>query len=170
MKNTGLFVGEKVGGSLCFNGDKTVSRGDFLVMMVKALDIPVEKDAEFTGYTDEVADWLKPYLAAAMRSGLTAGVKTMESGAFGADESITWAEAAMMLQNAMDLSVTTAVVEEELSEEELEYVWAMEAVMAMQDNGVEVSAPEILTRAQVAHILYQVSKLKQDAPGLQIYQ
>ena len=74
-----------------------------------------------------------------------------------------------MLQNAMELSVTTAVVEEELSEEELEYVWAMEAVMAMQDNGVAVSAPEILTRAQVANILYQVSKLAEDAPGLEIY-
>lgn len=170
MKNTGLFVGEQVGGSLCFNGDKTVSRGDFLVMMVKALEIPVDKDATYTGYTDEVADWLKPYLAAAMRSGLTAGVKTMESGVFGVNEPITWAEAAMMLQNAMDLSVTTAVVEEELTEEELEYVWAMEAVMAMQDNGVAVSAPEVLKRSQVADILYRVSKLAEDAPGLQIYQ
>lgn len=165
LKNTGLFVGEKVGGSLCFNGDKTVSRGDFLVMMVKALDIPVDENADFTGYTDEVASWLKPYLAAAMRSGLTAGVKTMESGAFGADEPITGAEAAMMLQNAMDLALTTAV-----TDTEGEYGWAMEAVAAMQENGVEIAAPEILKRSQVADILYRVSKLKQDAPGLQIYQ
>ncbi len=165
MKNTGLFVGEQVGGNLCFNEGKTVTRGDFLVMMVKALDIPVDKEADFTGYTDEVASWLKPYLAAAMRAGLTAGIKTMESGAFGAEEPITGAEAAVMLQNAMDLSVTTAV-----TETEGDYVWAMEAVTAMQENGMDISVGEVLNRGQVAQILYRASKLAQDAPGLAIYQ
>ena len=43
MKNTGLFVGEKIGQQICFRPEQTVSRGDFLAMVVKALDIPVEE-------------------------------------------------------------------------------------------------------------------------------
>ena len=42
-------------------------------------DIPVEEEAAFTGYTDDAPQWLKPYLAAALRSGLTAGLPANES-------------------------------------------------------------------------------------------
>ena len=43
MKNTGLFIGEQVGGAACFQPDKTVSRGEFVTMLVKALDLKVVK-------------------------------------------------------------------------------------------------------------------------------
>ena len=164
MKNTGLFVGEKIGGALCFNSDKTVSRGEFLAMMVKALNIPVDEKADFTGYTDEVPQWLKPYLAAAMRSGLTAGVQTLETGAFGAHDSITGGEAAVMLQNAMDLTVSAAALEN------AEDSWAAAAVAAMNENGIAITAGDVLTRGQVAQILYQASCLAEEAPGLAMYQ
>ena len=164
MKNTGLFVGEKIGGALCFNSDKTVSRGEFLAMMVKALNIPVDEKADFTGYTDEVPQWLKPYLAAAMRSGLTAGVQTLETGAFGAHDSITGGEAAVMLQNAMDLTVSAAALEN------AEDSWAAAAVAAMNENGIAITAGDVLTRGQVAEILYQASCLAEEAPGLAMYQ
>ena len=164
MKNTGLFVGEKIGGALCFNSDKTVSRGEFLAMMVKALNIPVDQEADFTGYTDEVPQWLKPYLAAAMRSGLTAGVQTLEAGAFGAHDSITGGEAAVMLQNAMDLTVSAAAVED------AEDSWAATAVAAMNENGIAITAGDVLTRGQVAEILYLASCLAEEAPGLAMYQ
>ena len=42
MRNTGLFVGEQVGGNACFYPNKTISRQEFLTMVVKVLDIPVE--------------------------------------------------------------------------------------------------------------------------------
>ena len=164
MKNTGLFVGEKIGGALCFNSDKTVSRGEFLAMMVKALNIPVDEKADFTGYTDEVPQWLKPYLAAAMRSGLTAGVQTLETGAFGAHDSITGGEAAVMLQNAMDLTVSAAALEN------AEDSWAAAAVAAMNENGIAITAGDVLTRGQVAEILYQANCLAEEAPGLAMYQ
>ena len=43
-----------------------------------------------TGYTDEVPEWLQPYLAAAVRSGLTVGLPNQE--VFGAAEPITGEE------------------------------------------------------------------------------
>ncbi len=164
MKNTGLFVGEQVGGEYCFNENRTVSRGEFLAMAIKTLGIPVDGSAEYTGYTDEVPTWLKPYLAAALRSGLTAGLPASET--FNAEETITGGEVAVMLQNAMDLAVSTAVT----GKNDAVPQWAESAVMAMQDNGIEVFVGENLTRGQAAMLLYQVSKMAQEAPGLKMYQ
>ena len=167
MKNTGLFVGEQIGGEYCFHENKTVTRGEFLAMALKVLGIPVDEDASYTGYTDEVPDWLKPYLAAALRSGLTAGLPSAESGIFGADEAVTGAEAAVILQNAMDLAIKTGSTG---AKDDSVPSWAETAVMAMEDNGVQISAGETLTRGQTALLLYQISQMADEAPGLRMYQ
>ena len=96
MKNTGIFVGEKLDGNACFQPDKNLSRGEFLTMLVRALDIPTEK-ADMT-FDADVPAWLRPYLAAAMRSGITAGTTQGDYG-----EPITGLEAATMIQNALGL-------------------------------------------------------------------
>ena len=158
MKNTGIFVGESFNGNGCFSPEKQVSRGDFLTMLVGALEIPLENNVQSTGFTDECPDWLKPYLAAAMRSGLTAGWP--EGDVFGAEQPITGAEAAVMLQNALDLTAETAVVDEAVP------VWAAEALNALQAHGISLDPETILTRGDAAQVIYQVSKLKTDAPGL----
>ena len=168
MKNTGLFVGEQLGGSLCFNENKPVSRGEFLTMLVQVLNIPVDQEAEFTGYTDEIPTWLKPYLAAALRSGLTEQLPSAQTGVFGAWETVTGGEAAVMLQSAMDLAVSTCTMDG--APEESQDAWAETAIAVMAENGIALTAQESLTRGQVAKILYQVSQLAEDAPGLQMYQ
>lgn len=167
MKNTGLFVGEQIGGEYCFNENKPVSRGEFLAMMMKTLNLPVDSKNTYVGYTDQVPNWLKPYLAAALRSGLTAGLPSAESGIFGADEAVTGGEVAVMLQNAMDFAVTTSSMDDGLAEEP---AWAMAAVTAMNQNGIALTATQIMTRGEMAQLLYQISKMAPDAPGMQMYQ
>ena len=159
MKNTGIFVGETFNGNGCFSPNKQVSRGDFLTMLVGALDIPMEEDVQSTGFVDDCAPWLKPYLAAAMRSGLTAGWP--EGNVFGAEEPITGAEAAVMLQNALDLTA-----EEAASEVESVPAWAADALLTLASHGIELEADEVLTRGDAAEIIYQVAQLKYAAPGL----
>ena len=159
MKNTGIFVGESFNGNGCFNPGKQVSRGDFLTMLVGALDIPLEQDAQSTGFVDDCAPWLKPYVAAAMRAGLTAGWP--EGNVFGADEPITGAEAAVMLQNALDLSAAEAAASEEVVP-----AWAADALMTLASHGIELNADAVLTRGDAAEIIYQVAKLKYTAPGI----
>jgi len=100
MKNTGIFVGESVSGNPCFSPEKAVTRGEFVTMVVKALDIPMEEALSYTGYADEVPTWLQPYLAAAVRAGLTAGMPDQQT--FGADNAISGQEAAILLENALD--------------------------------------------------------------------
>lgn len=167
MKNTGLFVGERIAGELCFGENKSVSRGEFLTMLVKVLDVPVDETLSFTGYADEVPQWLKPYLAAALRSGMTAGLPSSETGIFGAEEAITGGEVAVMLQNVLDLGVAASSMDE-MNEEEP--AWAMAAVTAMNENGFSLTPTQVLTRGEAAQILYQVSCMAEETPALAMYQ
>lgn len=162
LRNTGLFVGEQIGGKSCFQPEKTVSRGEFMTMLIKTLEIDTDTDASYTGFNDEVPGWLKPYLAAALRSGITASWPHGE--VFGANEPINGMEAALLMQNALDLTVTT-VADEEQSDIPS---WAVTAMNAMADNGLALTTGQ-LTRAQAAEILYQVSLIAPTAPGMNMY-
>ncbi len=166
LRNTGLFTGEQVGGSLCFNESRAVSRGEFIAMAVQVLGIPVDEDVTTALYADKIPTWLQPYLAAALRSGMTAGLPVNDSGIFGAGENVTAQEAAVLLQNAMDLSVSVGAMD---NVDENVPQWAAAAVAAMNENGIDLGSGE-LTRGQVAVLLYQISKMVKDAPGLQMYQ
>ena len=160
MKNTGIFVGEQLGDKSCFSPEKAVTRGEFVTMLVKALDIPAEETVTYTGYTDEIPLWLQPYLAAAVRSGLTAGLPHQE--VFGANEEITGAEAAVMLQSALDLTASLPDSSAEaLAQEELAAVpaWAAVALTAMEAHDMALDANAALTRGDAAQLLYQAVSL-----------
>ena len=166
MKNTGIFVGEQLGDSACFSPEKAVTRGEFVTMLVKSLEIPAEEEVLFTGYTDEIPLWLQPYLAAAVRSGLTAGLPNQE--VFGSGEEITGAEAAVMLQNALDLAVPMPDSNAEaLSQEELAAVpvWAAVALTTMEEHGMPMDANAPLTRGEAAQLLYRAAKIAAPEDG-----
>ena len=160
LKNTGLFTGETISGEPCFFPEKAVSRGDFLAMVVKALEIPAEED--FSNIPTDVPLWLKPYVGAAMRSGLLEGCPETETGSFDANAPITGAEAAVMLQNALDLTLTETAAEED---SEIP-VWAADSLAVMDENGIALQFDQVLTRAQAAEVLYQISFLSVTAPGM----
>lgn len=102
MRHTGIFTGESLAEQNCFSPEKEVTRGEFVTMLVKTLELPVDEGLVYTGYTDEIPTWLQPYLAAAVRSGLTAGLEDPEI--FQSDRVITAGEAAAMVSSALDLS------------------------------------------------------------------
>ena len=162
MKNTGIFVGETLAENACFSPEKAVSRGEFVTMLVKALDIPVEESLTHTGYTDEIPLWLQPYLAAAVRSGLTAGLPEQET--FGADTAITGAEAGVLLQNALDITASAPV---DADSDGAVPVWGRSALAAAEDHGLTLSANEVLTRGQAAQLLYQASRLQRQQEGIE---
>lgn len=167
LRNTGLFVGESVNGQSFFLPDKAVSRGEFLAMMVQLLDIPTD-NAQTASVPEGTPDWLAPYLAAAQRAGLTDRLPDTETGSFDADAPITGGEAAVMLQNALDLSITQDTLEARQTDgkaADTVPVWASTSITVMADNGIALTAEETLTRADVAQVLYQASLLAVDAPG-----
>ena len=152
MKNTGIFVGESLGGSPCFSPDRMVSRGEFVTMLVKTLNLPTDPDLTETGYTD-VPDWLKPYLAAAIRSGLTTGLTTTDG--FGPDLSVTAEEAAAMLCSALQLEPQEQTV---LSSPEGEAFTPVEVAL---QNGFDLIPGQTLTRSDCASLLYQTSQYRE---------
>lgn len=111
MRHSGIFVGEQVGREPCFGPEKPVTGGEFLTMLVKTLEIPAEETVNAEGF-EEAPVWLRPYLAAALRSGLTAGV-AMET--FGEDAAITGTQAAVMLENALDSDAFAGLTEQPLT-------------------------------------------------------
>ena len=165
MRSTGIFSGEQVGDNLCFNPGATVSRGEFLTMVMKTLNLPVAEDAVYTGFTDEAPEWLKPYLAAAMRCGLVSGYPGEDGPVFQADQPITGAEAAVMLQNALELPTPVSTGEDSALP-----VWAAGAIRALNGSGIALGNSETVTRAEAADALYQASLLADSAQGLKQYQ
>ena len=165
MKNTGLFVGEQVGGNSCFYPDKTVSREEFLAMVIQVLDIPLE-DIGSAQLPADAPQWLKPYLLAAQRSGLTANWQ--DTGAM--SDPVTGAEAAVMLQNALDLTVSSQILESAQTDAQQEAPsWAYASLTVMAENGVMLDAGKALTRADVAETLYLISKIAPEAPGMAVF-
>lgn len=134
-------------------------------MVVKVLDIPLStQTAQLPATTPQ---WLRPYLAAAQRSGLLDGWQETVS----MSEPITGAEAAVMLQNALDLTVSSKLLEAEQTAAKSEDIptWAAASLAVMAENGIALSANAPLTRADAAQTLYLISLLAPDAPGMAIF-
>ena len=129
-------------------------------MLVRALDIPGEEVLAGTEFAD-AAQWMKPYLTAAVRRGLTAGLPQGEE--FSYDAPITGAEAAVLIQNALDLTAPEQVQ----GQEELP-VWAADALTTLDSYGIRLSAGESLTRERAAQVLYRTFCLLDEAPGIRV--
>ena len=153
LKNTGIFAGEQMGNDCCFNPDRTVTRGEFLVMTMKALGLAGDENAESTGFEDQCPGWLKPYLAAAQRSGLVRGYATETGAEFRANDPITGAEAASMVSLALDLPSAVISEDRELP------VWAATALATVNDHGIEFTNTDTVTRAQAANALYSAAQI-----------
>ena len=74
---------------------------------------------------------------------------------------------------ALDLNVSQQsldVVVETGAQEQQETVpaWAATSLTAMADNGVNLNANLALTRGEMAQVMYQVSQLAQNAPGMAV--
>ena len=135
MRETGLFGGETISDRLSFGPERSVSRGDFLAMLMDLEGIAPEIGLPVSAFADaeEAAPWLRTYLASALRRGLIEGERGETGLVFRPNEPITQAEAVAM---------TARVLGSEL---------ALPAALS--------DAPEApLTRLQAAKLLYLASK------------
>ena len=159
MRSTGIFTAESIGDELRFQPDKAVTQGEFIAMLVKTLDL---KEEAISTLPENTPQWLRPYLGAALRSGLVSQWPQEESGNFEAP--VTGAQAAVAVQSALSLQVTDEAIAT-FSQEEAPQ-WAAEALAVMGEQGILLSADAPLTRGQCAKLLYAVSRLAITAPGM----
>ena len=159
MRSTGIFTAESIGDELRFQPDKAVTQGEFIAMLVKTLDL---KEEAISTLPENTPQWLRPYLGAALRSGLVSQWPQEESGNFEAP--VTGAQAAVAVQSALSLQVTDEAIAT-FSQEEAPQ-WAVEALAVMGEQGILLGADTPLTRGQCAKLLYAVSRLAITAPGM----
>ena len=142
LRHTGIFQGEKLGNSLCFQPEKPVSRGEFITMAMNLFS----SDAGAETLNESVPKWLQPYYAAALRSGFMTNFPTEDL-----DAPITPQEAATFLQNALEL-------EAKVSSDETP-TFGEEALAVLNQHDLLLVEGETLTRSDIATLLYQVSHL-----------
>ncbi|MDD3165357.1 MAG: Ig-like domain-containing protein [Oscillospiraceae bacterium] len=162
LRDKGIFHGETVGASLCFNPDKAVTRGEFLVMLMDLLGIEKEQAQLTSGFADETDTpaWMQPYVVAALSDGIITGVSSNGGMVFRPAASLTNAEAAVMVQNILNLPRA----EDAMAASDVP-VWAESAISALSEAGIPCtgSAMDIVTRRGAANLLYAVFSEKGSA-------
>ena len=84
------------------------------------------------------------------------------------DAAITGAEAAVMLQNALDLQVSAEALEQVSATDAQIPDWAAASLTVLQHNGIVLDANAPMTRSDAAQVLYQTDYLALTAPGMQV--
>lgn len=158
LRETGLFGGELVSERLSFGPERSVSRGEFLAMLMDLRGIDPEVGLQRSGFVDEAeaAAWVRPYLASALRRGIVRGYPSQEGLVFLPNQPITQAEAALMVSRALGLEELQPAAA--LEGEKGLPAWVGGAGAALAAAGIDFApAAEPLTRQQAADLLYQVS-------------
>lgn len=155
MEQQGLCSGRKIGTEYCFCPDEPVSRGEFLVMSMKLMNLPVKNKEQTFSSEEPVAAWMQPYLSEAVRRGIIRGERAGEQLHYRMEDGVTDREAAVMLQNMLHLPVPAGRMES------TQPAWSAQPVLALRDAGIrEEYSGRTLTRIEAARLLYQVNRLE----------
>lgn len=168
MTAAGVMTGTVTDDVTYFEPDKSVTREDFITMLMKTVGLDEIPEVESVGFADdgEISDAARNYCRAAKKLGLVNGSTVDSELCFNPKSEITHAEAAVILNNL--IGVDESVGEKAVSvfaEDSVVPVWARSAVGAMHTIGVMkladggASALSVLTRADVAKILAAVMEM-----------
>lgn len=159
LAEAGVFTGAKIGDQYYFEPDKSVSRSEFLAMVMEAAGRDVTS-VTMTGFCDDEAipTWAKAYAAAGVADGIVQGKATAEGVAFQGEEPITFNEAATVLDRVLDLGDVELDVwyadREEIPSWAAQAVGNMEAVSVLSAGSFGSSGLEqAVTRADAAQML-----------------
>ena len=149
---------------LVFCPDDSMSREEFITMVMKTLDIQTLTDTD-TSFADnyKINIEYRPYVATAQRMGYVNGSEQDGLICFNPQDSITKAEAAVVINNILGLEEGSAV--SVFADDSAIPVWARSAIYALTGAGVfngdgaGVIAPSaILSRAQTVQMLYNLTE------------
>ena len=159
LAEEGIFTGAKIGDQYYFEPDRPVSRSEFLAMVLETSDREVTA-VTMTGFCDDEAipTWAKAYAAAGVADGIVQGKTTPEGAAFQGDETITFNEAATVLDRVLDLGDVDLDVwyadREAVPSWAAQAVGNMEAVSVLSVGSFGSAAMETpVTRADAARML-----------------
>ena len=159
LAEDGVFTGARIGDQYYFEPDRPVSRSEFLAMVLETAGREVTA-VTMTGFCDDEAipTWAKAYAAAGVADGIVQGKTTPEGTAFRGDETITFNEAATVLDRVLDLGDVDLDVwyadRETVPSWAAQAVGNMEAVSVLSVGSFGSEAMETqVTRADAARML-----------------
>ena len=161
LTEEGIMDGVEIGSSTYFMPDKSVSRMDFLVMLMHAIGIDEVENVFDTGFDDDgmIPSKLKGYVKRARDMGIISGAVDVDGRYyFYPDRNITRAEAALMVNSIVNGKVPT--VKPTFADREEIPTWAHDAIYSLNNLGIltsingEIAPSENLTRAATAQMLY----------------
>lgn len=168
LAEEGIYTGRSVGGVLYFEPDETVSRGEFIAMAMAAAGYePAASVSTFFSDDDSIPAWTRSYVAAAVQEGIISGEET-DGGSVNlrASDGITLSEAAVILENAVEMGSGDAVPAASVGAP----AWAREALTKLCANGIlaadavaALNGEQTLTRGETAQILLHLMTYKQNA-------
>ena len=159
LAERGVFTGAKIGDTYYFEPEKTVSRSEFLAMILETAGRDVTA-VTMTGFCDDgaIPTWAKAYAAAGVTDGIVQGKTTAEGAAFRGEEPITFNEAATVLDRVLDLGDVELDVW--YADREAVPSWAAQAVGNMEAVSVLAAGSfgsqtmeQAVTRADAAQML-----------------
>ncbi len=159
MAEAGVMSGTSVGSDTYFYPEASVSRGEFVVMLMHTIGMQDIPEVTSTVFADDaqIPEYMKDYIAAAHSLGYIKGVQTENGMCFEANRAITRAEAAVMLGNILNLSTPTVLPV--FADSADIPVWAAPSFYSLTSVGVfsatngNISPLESLCRGDAALIL-----------------
>lgn len=165
MTAMGIMSGRQLGDDLYFDPDKTVTRAEFVAIVMKCLGIKADSTLTCTYFDDdsEISVSLKGYIATAQRIGYVVGDFKDGRLLFSPDEEITKYEAAKLI--AAMINANEDGEESVFATDDNIPIWARSSVAAMRSLGIftgedNVTLSDSVTRADVAEFLYRLSKIR----------
>lgn len=131
LAERGIFTGSKIGETWYFEPERTVSRGEFLAMVLETAGTEVT-EVTMTGFCDDdaIPTWAKGYAAAGAAEGIVEGKPTDSGAAFSCDAPISCSEAATVLNRVLNLG--DVELEVWYADREAVPSWAAQAVGNME--------------------------------------
>ncbi|MEN6325924.1 MAG: S-layer homology domain-containing protein [Syntrophomonas sp.] len=143
-----------------FLPDKSITRAEFTRIIVGALQLPLQNDSIINFKdSDKIADWARPYIAAALKAGVITGYT---DNTFGADRYVSRTEIAVMVAKATHRPV---VQKPQLSFADSTRIpeWAKAYVKTAVDTGIIKGKPgnnfmpnDNATRAEAATLIVKL--------------
>lgn len=159
MTEEGIMSGTQIGDGYYFQPSRAVSRSEFVVLAMQTLGIKEVNSLRVTDFADDsdIPTSMKGYVAAAYELEYIEGSFVDGKRCFLPNESITRAEAAVIVGRMLE--VATPVIKPEIADGEEIPAWAESSVYSLcslgllDTEGGEVRATDVMSRADTAKLL-----------------
>ena len=159
LAEEGIMSGTQIGDGYYFQPDKSVSRGEFVVLAMRALGIKEVNSIRVSGFydDDDIPLAMRGYIAAAHELGYINGKEIGGKLCFMPNEDITRAEAAVIVGRMIEAA--TPVITPTLSDGDDIPAWAESSVYSLCSLGIldtvggEVRASDVVSRSEAAMML-----------------